>query len=187
MENEIWKVFAETNSNRLGHRVYEVSNYGNVKINGEIVDLSKYYPYYKFAGVYIHRAVAKLFIPNPDNKPEVDHIDTNKANNRVDNLRWVTRKENNNNTLTKQHFSESQMGHNVTSETKLKLSIFWKGKRKGINGHIQTNQTRKSISETLKGYIWVNIDNKNKRIWPNELNYYLNLGYKRGMVSRKNK
>lgn len=43
---------------------------------------------------YVHVLVAKAFIPNPDHKPEVDHIDTNKFNNRVENLRWVTGSEN---------------------------------------------------------------------------------------------
>lgn len=42
----------------------------------------------------IHRLVAMSFLPNPNNKPEVDHINRNKADNRVENLRWVTTKEN---------------------------------------------------------------------------------------------
>lgn len=48
----------------------------------------------KHKNVLIHRLVAQAFIPNPLNKPEVDHIDGNQVNNTVTNLRWVTRQEN---------------------------------------------------------------------------------------------
>lgn len=43
---------------------------------------------------FIHRLLAIQFIPNPDNKPEVDHIDRNRQNNLLSNLRWVDRVEN---------------------------------------------------------------------------------------------
>ena len=46
----------------------------------------------------IHRLVAKEFVPNPENKPVVDHIDGNPQNNSVENLRWVRYNENNANT-----------------------------------------------------------------------------------------
>lgn len=42
---------------------------------------------------YVHRLVAEAFIPNPDNKPTVDHIDRNRSNNVVTNLRWATQYE----------------------------------------------------------------------------------------------
>lgn len=47
--------------------------------------------------VNVHRLVALAYIPNPDNKPTVDHINWDRADNRVENLRWATRKEQGNN------------------------------------------------------------------------------------------
>lgn len=43
----------------------------------------------------VHRLVAETFIPNPENLEQVDHIDNDKTNNTVKNLRWVSRKFNN--------------------------------------------------------------------------------------------
>ena len=61
--------------------------------------LSVAIPYRK--GCYVHRLVARAFIPNPENKPTVDHINGNRLDNRVVNLRWVTQRENVNNPNTK--------------------------------------------------------------------------------------
>ena len=85
--------------------LYKISNEGKIysnKINAimktyinnngyECVQLTKNKKRKHFL---VHRLVAKAFIPNIDNKPQVNHIDGNKANNRVENLEWYTNSEN---------------------------------------------------------------------------------------------
>ena len=134
---EEWKIYKESKNARWGHRVYEVSNLGRVRLNGEIVEPPINSGYYVIGSIKIHRAVAELFIPNPDNKPCVDHINTNTLDNRVENLRWVTVKENNNNPLTRKHRSETK-----------------KGKPSGMLGKVHTAESKRKIAATLKGEIF---------------------------------
>lgn len=86
---------------------YWVSNLGRVKNkHGRILTLQSNDAGYlrvclqingKSKWYRVSRLVAEAFIPNPENKPEVDHINRNRADNRAENLRWVTRLENMNN------------------------------------------------------------------------------------------
>lgn len=105
---EIWKDIKDFEGK------YQISNFGNVKnvqteklLKGSINALGYPYVYLRKDGKpkikTIHRLVAEAFIPNPDNKPEIDHINTDKTDYRIENLRWVTRVENNNNPLTLDH------------------------------------------------------------------------------------
>jgi hypothetical protein len=84
---------------------YSVSNLGKVKNNktGRILKLKLIREQYEGvclrvnkmnSNQKVHRLVAKAFIPNPLNKPCVNHIDYNTRNNRADNLEWVTISEN---------------------------------------------------------------------------------------------
>ena len=107
--NEIWKPIK-------GFEDYLISNLGRIKSLPKnkrpfeyIIEGYKDHYGYKVLTLVrnkkkihkkIHRLVAEAFIPNPENKRTIDHIDGNKANNYVNNLRWATINENFHNPIT---------------------------------------------------------------------------------------
>ena len=82
---------------------YEVSNFGRIRSQRGIRKLSIHSSGYiivciktnsKIKNLYMHRLVAIAFIPNPENKREVNHLDGDKTNNNDWNLEWATKSEN---------------------------------------------------------------------------------------------
>jgi len=98
LDGEEWRVI---------YNDYEISNHGRLRRTGQrkLLKGSVKDGYVRISlrtkdgdqSKFVHRLVAEAFIPNPDNKEIVDHIDGNRSNNHVNNLRWVTAEENTNN------------------------------------------------------------------------------------------
>lgn len=148
MKEEVWKIYKQNKN-----LVWEVSNYGRVRKNGIIVEPANYNCRYLSIGSFgIHRAVAELFIPNPENKPCVDHIDTNTHNNNVKNLRWVTQKENCNNPITRERYSKAAKNRPpVSEETRHKRSEAMKGENNPNFGKPKSEEWKQKRSESMKG------------------------------------
>lgn len=171
--------------------LYQVSNLGNIKslnyrntgeekIRKLVIDKYGYFVVSlrvngKSKQHFVHRLVAQAFMPNPDNKPHIDHINTDKTDNRVCNLRWVTQKENSNNPLTvdkkkKNHRYGVTGINNVRSTVVLQFSKDGEFIKKwdcitdvqrelGINrGNVI--KCCKGERKTVGGYIWRYVDKK---------------------------
>ena len=142
MENEKWV--------KIDNFDYYISNYGNVKNkDGKLRKLKMDRYGYLTIGLWkkgkakyftVHRLVAIHFIENPENKPQVNHIDENKTNNYYANLEWVTVKENINHGTRNARVREAETG----SKNHASREVV------GIN--IETNEIKeyKFISESKK-------------------------------------
>lgn len=146
--------------------LYEVSDSGNVRWvkNGNCrflrprISRGNYYSvilsrYPKIFSRTVHRLVADAFIPNPLSRPEIDHIDADRLNNHVSNLRWVTHQENMAHAGELGHMSRQHHGKRRTSLRGVKRTGRIRCKKQEIimaNNNIES-KTFKEIWTDLNG------------------------------------
>lgn len=170
MDEEIWKKIDEFEN-------YEISTYGRIRslprlkknhnsINsyiskGRILKINTNSRYslvsLKIKGKQfsrtIHRLVAKAFIPNPENKPEVNHKDFNRHNNYLFNLEWATRDENlshaiagNRVAIGENHYKSKRIKNIITGEiigSASEVSKLYKIPTSSLNRFLLSKQMQK--------------------------------------------
>ena len=145
------------------NKEYEISSYGNLKrtkdgkarlIKPEILKKGylrvAIYENGKRKRYLVHRLVAEYFIPNPLNKSQVDHINNKTSDNKVENLRWVTPKENVQHSIEQNRFVTDKKinAYKVRKLTKEQInnlkkqgfqkgSIPWNKGKKGLYSHTE--------------------------------------------------
>lgn len=151
---------------------YEISTFGRVKSvknnlimkpmiarNGYLI--ACLWKNNKQSKVCIHRLVAQAFIPNPNNYPEINHIDENKENNNVENLEWCT------------HVYNLNYGN-----VKKKIG-------KANKNKITTDETRQKLREDSSRKRWINNGINEKFVRIEQLDYFFNNGWNKGRIFRR--
>jgi hypothetical protein len=177
MPNEVWK-------DVVGYEgLYMVSNLGRFKalarrwhygIHAEKIIKQQHISGYLYVQVAkdsvkklkrVHCIVAQSFIPNPKNLKYVNHIDEDKYNNVIDNLEWVTQKENNNHGTRNERISKTQRHHRKDAKPVIMMTLdgvpikeytsITDAGRDGWDRKAISNICRNTgLAKTTKGYIW---------------------------------
>lgn len=151
----------------------QVSNLGNVRSNNKILSCEKHKTGYIRIHTshkgddyreFVHRLVAKDFLPNPENKPCVNHIDGNKQNNCVSNLEWCTYGENLKHAYKiklRSADGEKNTQHKLTERDVLEIrSLYERRNTKGNNANAlakKYNVSSKVILDIVKRKIWKSV------------------------------
>ena len=177
MEKEIWKDIPGYEG------LYQVSSFGRVRrISQEHRRKTPISPKYRYlkgstsskmskgkysliylAGnrILLHRIVASVFIPNPKNKPQVNHIDGNPQNNRVDNLEWCTQSENIKHCYDVLNYKQSKKTKRLRAEKLYKKVIDYNDKKiyKSVKEYASVKNIRyNTVVLVLNGYRKNNLD-----------------------------
>lgn len=154
-----------------------------------------------------HRLVAMAFLENPDNKPEINHKDCNRKNNRADNLEWVTRQENVNHAVVngrihpydrkgdknpmfgryqqktaKEKIGAAHRGLKHTEETKKRMSAAHKGKKHSPSHKAALS---KSMQGKKAGYWCVTDGVESRCLPPEKAQDLIAKGWKRGRTLKQ--
>ena len=171
MKNEVWKDIPDYEG------LYQVSNLGRIKsLNFNKTGKEKIMKprtgnrYYMTAlwknGIrkdyLLHRIVAETFIPNPENKPFINHKDENCFNNSINNLMWCTHKENMNWGTRNERISKANKGKVIPKNIREKISKSNKGKKISEEQKEYLRKIRTGIKLTEEHKKKISISNKGK-------------------------
>lgn len=161
--NELWVKIPNTKI------PYEVSNFGRVRsVHAKGKVLKPYltgknhpYPTVQIDGKNrkVHRLVAEAFIENPNNLPQVNHIDGDKTNNCVSNLEWVSNRDNVNHAFANglMHTGAKEFGAKLTEEQVRCIRASYKPKTMGCGSKAMAKKygvSDTTIRNILKGVKW---------------------------------